>query len=129
MSHEPAAGEGGRWQRLAAVAEIPPGGLVFTFMDGPFEEEGILLRTPEGVRAWRNLCRHLAVPLDKHRPGDVTDGGGHLVCQEHGARYRPGDGLCVAGPCAGSRLRPLAVRVERGQVLLDRDRLGGFFAM
>ncbi len=117
-----------RWERLAAVSDIPPEGLVVRFMDGPFREEGILLRTAGGVRAWRNVCRHLAVPLDRHEPGALVDESGDLVCQEHGARYRVGDGVCVAGPCAGSRLRELPVRVAGGDVLLDRSRLGAFFS-
>jgi nitrite reductase/ring-hydroxylating ferredoxin subunit len=112
------------WLRLAAVAEIPGRGLVFTFRDGPFDSTGILVRTAEGARAWRNECRHLAVRLDRDTPGELFDrSGDFLVCQFHGARYRPADGVCVAGPCVGSRLRELPVIVLDGEVWLRADRL------
>ncbi len=107
-------------QFLALVAEIPGAGLRFTYHDGPFAESGILFRTDCGVRAWRNLCRHLAVPLDRTDPGCLTTPDGrHLVCGEHGALYRPDDGLCVAGPCLGARLRALPVVVCGGKAYLD----------
>ncbi len=100
-----------RWQLLIAEGEIPDGGFQFTFQVGPFTETGILVRTPDGVRAWRNLCRHLSVPFDHGDPGRFfTCDRRHLVCAHHGALYRPQDGLCVAGPrrgpaCVRSRSR------------------------
>jgi nitrite reductase/ring-hydroxylating ferredoxin subunit len=113
--------------RIAAREEIPLGGLVFSYRDGPFEESGILVATQDGLRAWRNMCRHLAVRLDRDRPGQVSAPDRlHLVCSEHGALYRPDTGECVAGPCAGSRLRPLPVVEVSGIVFLDTAALGGF---
>ncbi len=113
-------GESQGQQFLAVVAEIPGTGLRFTYRDGPCAESGILFRTGSGVRAWRNICRHLAVPLDRTDPGRLTTPDGrHLVCGEHGALYRPDDGVCVAGPCRGSRLRPLPVVVRAGKAFLD----------
>ena len=42
-------------ERIADAAEIPPEGLRFPYRDGPFEEEGILLRVADGgVRAFKN---------------------------------------------------------------------------
>ena len=107
-------------QFLATVAEIPEGGVAFAYRCGPFTESGLLVRTECGIRAWRNMCRHLAVPLDRTDPGRfATPDGRHLVCGEHGALYRPDDGLCVAGPCRGARLRPLAIVVHGGKAYLD----------
>ena len=118
-----------RWLRVAAVTEIGTAGKLFSYWDGPFEETGILVRVGAEVRAWRNLCRHLAFRLDHDRPGEVMDrGGSHLLCQQHGAIYRLEDGLCTAGPCRGSHLRSLPVHVESGEVLLDTSALGAFFA-
>jgi len=58
----------------------------------------------------------LAVPLDGTDLGRfATPDGRHRVCGEHGALYRPDDGLCVAGPCLGARLRALPVVVPRRQ--------------
>ena len=116
-------------QRIAAVDEIPERGMVFTYKEGPFDERGILLRTADGsVRAYKNQCRHLAVPLDGDGSGELWDRQGrHLTCSAHGARYRPDDGLCVAGPPAGSHLKSLPVVVEGGAVFLETGKLGGFF--
>ena len=114
---------------LAAVAEIPLGGLAFSYQWGPFPEGGVLVRTAAGVRAWRNVCRHLAVALDRTDPGRfATPDGRHLACGEHGALYRPDDGVCVAGPCRGARLRPLPVVVRDGRVYLDHTALSDRFA-
>jgi nitrite reductase/ring-hydroxylating ferredoxin subunit len=76
------------------------------------------------VRAWRNECRHLAVPLDRETEGSLFDrDGALLMCQVHGALYRPDDGVCIAGPCVGSRLHPLPVRELAGAVWLVGDEL------
>jgi nitrite reductase/ring-hydroxylating ferredoxin subunit len=112
--------DGVRLQFLAAVEDIPEGGLGFTYGSGPFPQGGFLVRTEAGVRGWVNRCRHLAVPLDHHDPGRFsTPGGCHLVCSMHGALYRPDDGMCVAGPCEGVQLRPLPIVVDRNNVYLD----------
>jgi nitrite reductase/ring-hydroxylating ferredoxin subunit len=114
---------------LLPIADIPPRGHRFVYRDGPFEEEGILLRLAGGeVRAYKNECRHLPMPLDEREPRELWDEAGRfLVCSSHGARYRPEDGLCVTGPCEGSHLKPLPIVVRDGVVLLDTSKIGGFF--
>lgn len=59
------------------------------------------------IHAYRNLCRHLPVPLDASARGPLSDDGRHLVCRTHGATYRLKDGYCVEGPCKGMSLHPL----------------------
>ncbi|MEM7136888.1 MAG: Rieske (2Fe-2S) protein [Myxococcota bacterium] len=59
------------------------------------------------VRAYRNLCRHLPVPLDGGTGELLTEDGAHLVCGTHGAIYRIHDGYCIEGPCEGLALHPL----------------------
>lgn len=45
--------------------------------------------------------------------------GCYIQCATHDARFRIHDGYCVAGPCAGERLRALRLRVtEDGRVVL-----------
>ncbi len=116
-------------QRLAATTEIPREGLRFIYKYGPFDEEGILLRMPDGtVRAFKNECRHLPMRLDDREPREIWDSQRrHLVCSSHGARYRPEDGLCISGPCRGSHLKALPVEVRDGEVFLDISKIGGFF--
>lgn len=114
--------------RLAREDEIPKGGMLFTYRDGPVDQSGILVLAGGRPVAWKNLCRHLAVRLDCERRGEITaPGSPDLVCQQHGARYDPTSGECVAGPCLRSRLRPLPIRVEGGVVFLEIAALGGLF--
>jgi nitrite reductase/ring-hydroxylating ferredoxin subunit len=116
-------------EKIAAVADIPSKGLRFPYQEGPFEEEGILLRLQDGeVRAYKNECRHLPMRLDDREPQDLWDRDHrYIVCSSHGARYQPSDGLCVSGPCEGSHLKPLPVEVNDGVVYLDTSKVGGFF--
>lgn len=118
-------------ERIASLAEIPADGLRFNYKDGPFDEEGILLKLADGqVRAYKNECRHLPMKLDDREPRDFWDPSRvYLVCNSHGARYRPIDGLCVSGPCEGSHLRQLPIALEDGVVYLDTSQIGGFFAV
>ena len=116
-------------ERLAAIDDIPTEGLKFSYRDGPFDEEGILLRLPDGeARAYKNECRHLPMRLDDREPQELWDPSGrYLVCSSHGARYQPSDGLCVGGPCEGSHLRSLPIEIQDGEVFLDTSKVGGFF--
>ncbi len=116
-------------RRLCELSEIPREGLRFTYRDGPFESEGILLRLAGGnVAAYKNECRHLAMPLDERDPGTLWDPDGkNLACASHGALFRPTDGLCISGPCRGSHLKSLPIEVRDDQVFLDESALGAFF--
>jgi nitrite reductase/ring-hydroxylating ferredoxin subunit len=121
--------DGDTMELIATIDEIPADGTQFTYRDGPFDERGILLRLPDGtVRAYKNECRHLPMPLDDRDPGELWDPDRrYLVCNSHGARYQPDDGLCVAGPCEGSHLKSLPIHVRDGEVYLDTSKLGSFF--
>lgn len=118
-----------RWLPVSRTDEVGDRGRVFTYPDGPFEQSGILVRVGGEIVAWKNLCRHLAVRLDRDLPGSVMDREGrNLVCGQHGAVFRAEDGLCIEGPCFGSHLKALRVRVDGGCVLLDLSALGGLHA-
>ena len=47
----------------------------------------------------------------------LTREGDFILCSSHGALFRLGDGLCVAGPCAGRSLKPWPVRVDGDTVV------------
>ena len=80
----------------------------------------LLLRDENGLAvAYRNLCRHLPVPLDGGTGDLLSDDGAHLVCGTHGATYRLHDGYCVEGPCEGLSLQPLYVRVNGGELYVS----------
>ena len=101
----------------AALAERGPG-VRFRIVDGAPEERGFAVRCNGQVHAYVNECPHVGTELD-WQPGEFFDIAGlYLVCSTHGALFEPGTGYCVAGPCRGATLRPLAIRERDGQVYL-----------
>ncbi|MBB6065653.1 nitrite reductase/ring-hydroxylating ferredoxin subunit [Pseudoxanthomonas broegbernensis] len=106
---------------LAALAE---GGLAEVQARlGEDEESLILHRCGDAVHAWINVCPHAGRRLD-WAPGQfLKSREGHLVCAVHGAAFGLPGGVCVAGPCRGDALRPVAVEVRDGQVWLAAARL------
>jgi nitrite reductase/ring-hydroxylating ferredoxin subunit len=80
----------------------------------------LLLRDENGdIVAYRNLCRHLPVPLDGGTGELLSEDGAHLICGTHGATYRLQDGYCVEGPCEGLALQRLYVREDRGELYVS----------
>jgi nitrite reductase/ring-hydroxylating ferredoxin subunit len=105
-------------QALADCGE----GVRFAIASAPGEERGFAIRHFGVVRGYVNRCPHTGTELD-WQPGEFFDSAGlYLVCSTHGAIFEPKTGLCVAGPCRGASLEPLAVREQGGQVfLLDEE--------
>ena len=112
------AGDGGT--SLGAFSQIDDGGFAEAeaTIDGDAESL-ILHRDGDSVRAWLNICPHAGRRLD-WAPGQfLKNREGHLVCAVHGATFELSGGVCVAGPCRGESLRPVAVVVREGKVFLD----------
>lgn len=76
--------------------------------DGAGVLSGILIATPDGACAYRNVCPHVPIPLDRGGEPLLTEEG-FLACRNHGALFSVDDGFCVAGPCAGETLDRIAV--------------------
>jgi nitrite reductase/ring-hydroxylating ferredoxin subunit len=104
---------------LCRIDEIPENGAkVFTFgtKENPFEF--FVQRLGDAVLAYRNLCPHIALPLD-WRPGLFMDPQRKFfLCANHGAVFRPEDGFCFAGPCRGQSLTAIAIEVKDGAVIV-----------
>lgn len=89
---------------------------VFDLLEWERPVRAFVLRFEGQVRGYINRCAHVPVELD-WQPGRLFDDTGRwLICAVHGAVYAPDSGLCVAGPCAHKRLKPIAVREEHGMV-------------
>ncbi len=69
-----------------------------------------------GLYAYVNQCRHQSLPLDFGDARFFDDDFDALVCCRHGARYAPDTGRCIAGPCEGGALTPLALKVRNGEL-------------
>ena len=96
---------------LIRLAELPPEGLseIELAVDGELHSI-VLRRSGERVQAWLNICPHAGRRLD-YAPGKFLLDQGRLVCAAHGASFELEKGVCVAGPCRGASLVPLAVAI------------------
>jgi nitrite reductase/ring-hydroxylating ferredoxin subunit len=104
----------GRFLRVAldVPAWMPNGALVTSVLVG---------RVAGDVRAYANVCRHHPLPLDFGADSAMGPDGRHLVCHQHGAVYRPADGLCVDGPCRGETLFEATVEVDGVEVVVSLE--------
>ena len=77
---------------------------------------GFALRIDGHAVAYLNQCAHVPVEMD-WREGEFLDLERRwIVCAVHGATYDPATGHCVAGPCAGARLRRISASEIDGVV-------------
>ena len=96
--------------RLDEIAE--PGARGFSFRAGEALFAGFVVRAAGEVFGYEDRCPHAAMPLALFPHRYLTREGDLILCASHGALFRPGDGLCIAGPWAGRALTPWPVRIE-----------------
>jgi nitrite reductase/ring-hydroxylating ferredoxin subunit len=102
--------------RLCDLAELAdPGTKGFRFRAERWLFAGFLVREGEAVRGFVDSCPHAGWPLAALDDRFLTRDKAHILCAGHGALFRL-DGLCVAGPCVGDRLRDWPVEVRDGVV-------------
>ncbi|MFN7634401.1 MAG: Rieske (2Fe-2S) protein [Acetobacteraceae bacterium] len=77
----------------------------------------IVLRRGGRLHVYLNACPHLGLPLEMLPDRFLDAAGRSLVCSAHGARFRPEDGRCIAGPCRGEALEPVAAEVDAACLL------------
>ena len=106
--------------RICALAELAATGAKEFEFGTPRQFWGMVVRVGEGggVRAYINSCPHVGLPLNLSGDHFFDTDGKLLLCQMHGACFRPEDGVCVSGPCEGESLKPLAVELRHGAVWL-----------
>jgi nitrite reductase/ring-hydroxylating ferredoxin subunit len=81
--------------------------------------DGFVVGRVEGAwKAYANVCRHRALPLDLGAASPMSDDRRYLLCHQHGALYRLGDGMCVVGPCAGESLTAVTVTEDGGELVI-----------
>jgi nitrite reductase/ring-hydroxylating ferredoxin subunit len=104
--------------RLADIAE--PGSRGFRIEVGGETRAIFVVRHRGRVVAYENSCPHLGSPLDWVPDKFLDLEKRHILCATHGALFRIADGYCVGGPCAGKRLKPVPIGIERGSIYLGR---------
>ena len=103
--------------RLCALAEIAdPGARGFAFRAGEYLFAGFVVRVGESVSGFVDRCPHAGMPLALFPDRYLTREGDLILCASHGALFRPADGVCIGGPCAGKALSPWPVRLEGGEL-------------
>ena len=109
-------------RRLCAEGDIPEGqGRGFVFGARTERQAVFVIRWQGVLRAYRNSCPHVGAPLDWPEDRFFDASGRYLMCGTHGAVFRPEDGFCIEGPCAGCALEPVAIRLSEAAVLLVEE--------
>ena len=102
---------------LCAEADLAdPGSRGFVLQIGEAFFHGFLVRRAGEVHGYVDRCPHAGFPLAIELDRYLTRDGDLIMCGWHGAVFRPEDGVCVGGPCAGARLTPWPVQVSGGVV-------------
>jgi len=105
-------------QRLCQLSDLPEGQpIAFEASVDGSEESLLLVRSGDRVEGFLNVCPHAGRRLD-WAPGKFLMEGGRLICAAHGASFELPGGRCVAGPCKGQALRPVALRIKAGEAWL-----------
>ncbi|MFT4613058.1 MAG: nitrite reductase/ring-hydroxylating ferredoxin subunit [Bacteroidia bacterium] len=79
----------------------------------------LVVRRAGAVYVYQNLCPHTRETLDPTGGSVASDDGLLLRCQRHGAEFITETGDCVAGPCQGERLEPVAFTLSGTDIYLD----------
>lgn len=104
--------------RLCALADVAdPGARGFVYRAGDRLFLGFVVRLGESARGFVDRCPHAGMPLSMLPNRYLTREGDLILCSSHGALFRPADGLCVAGPCAGQALTAWPVTIREGDVV------------
>jgi nitrite reductase/ring-hydroxylating ferredoxin subunit len=98
-----------------------PGARGFTIGTGDWPLRGFVVRVREVVKGYVNHCPHAGHPLDLMPHRFLTHDGALILCSSHGALFDKLTGYCIAGPCVGRHLRPIALSLEAGFVMLAAD--------
>ena len=105
---------------ICEAARLEDGGSGVRFeglRDGRLES-AFAVRSGGVVRAYLNRCAHVPVELDWAQGEFFDISRLYLICATHGAMYEPESGRCIAGPCKGQHLEPVAVEETDGKVYL-----------
>jgi len=104
---------------ICRLSDLSGGARGFTLGGGDWPLRGFVVRVGATVHGYLNRCPHAGHPLDLLPQRFLTADGTLILCSSHGALFEKATGYCVAGPCAGRALTPLALQVKCGLVLLD----------
>jgi len=76
----------------------------------------MLFRVGNKILAYDNVCPHMGLNLNWAPDRFLVGDDGLLVCAHHGAAFDLSSGECKQGPCKGSNLSPIAIKIRDGEV-------------
>jgi nitrite reductase/ring-hydroxylating ferredoxin subunit len=104
---------------LCRLRDVPDGGVIGVDPAYPLGVPLVLRRQGNSVQAWLNICPQGGRRMD-WAPGLFHVKDGTLRCAVRGAQFAlDGGGICTSGPCRGSSLIPVPVRVQGGLVTIQ----------
>lgn len=105
---------------LCALHEIDDPGTRGFELDGmtQWAMRLFVVRKKTVLAAYLNRCPHTGAPLEWLPDQFLDMDNSFIQCAIHGALFRPEDGYCLRGPCAGQSLQSLPVEVVDGRVLV-----------
>jgi nitrite reductase/ring-hydroxylating ferredoxin subunit len=106
---------------VCRLSELGHGARGFTIGSGDWPLQGFVVKVADTVRGYINRCPHAGHALDLLPQRFLTADGTLILCSSHGALFEKATGYCVAGPCLGRSLTPIALQVKCGLVLLADD--------
>lgn len=95
-----------------------PGCKEFRIGEGDWPFKGFVVRKGDSVYAYQNFCLHAGHPLNWKPDEFLTSDERQIICASHGAVYEIENGECVAGPCPGLKLRPVALQLKNGEIVV-----------
>jgi nitrite reductase/ring-hydroxylating ferredoxin subunit len=88
-------------------------------LEGVGRDRVFVVRKRGSLYGYRNACPHWdGAPMAWRQDAYLSADGSCIVCHAHGAKFVIETGLCVAGPCIGQSLAPVALEVRAGGVYL-----------
>ena len=104
---------------LCTVDDIKErGAREFSFRSDDDIYDIFIQKSDGGIHAYVNVCPHAGTPLNMDEGRFMEKTGVYLMSHTHGALFPLHDGLCVAGPCNGSSLQAVDIKVEKGNILV-----------
>ena len=103
---------------LCPLADLPEGASKgFAADPKAFYADILVVRTADGVYAYRNSCPHTGAPMEWETDRFLDYSGTLIQCGLHGAQFRIEDGYCIGGPCAGRYLRKVPIAIRDGMII------------
>jgi len=90
--------------------------------EGEDELDIVVVQVNGARHAYINCCPHQFIPLETFPNHFLTEDKKYFLCSGHGARFQLDTGKCVAGPCLGKGLDPLATIEQDGALYLTESR-------